>query len=177
MLRPLSQPQEGRHSMNKLDLKNMDFCPPRKWLAVPKNEDYAPQIFSLDDTGELEDGRLEFWPKEGLPLWPKWIRLFACHLCGFTGYCDSKGDDVYGGHVVEDTERGGYGVVCWRKDDAGWFVSWFNHPVLAASRISSEDHIIGHIHQPDSWSKILSDSEVPEEVAELLKTLSGEGLK
>ena len=143
--------------MNKLDLKNMDFCPPRKWLAVHR-ETGKNFIFTLSDVfnkyGKVCARHLGFLGDKSSDT-----PLYACDLYGFTGYCDSKGEEVYGGHVVKGEWAGlptrqKYRVVCFHRsalalydliDKSYWF--WNNWPNI-------QDHIkiIGHIHQPDSWS-------------------------
>jgi hypothetical protein len=147
--------------MSKLEMKNMDFCPPRKWLAIKKATGEIRQ-FTFDDvlegmiTSDLQDD----------------VLISDCHLYGFTGYCtsklgtsgNSKGEEVYGGQLCRRVCHGpvmhteAIGVVEWR--DYSWVLRC-NHHIAHLERIPPKElTIIGHIHCPNEWSK---------EVAELLK--------
>ena len=174
----VSQPKEGRHSMKKVDLENMDFCPPRKWLAVHKDGISTMDVDDIDKVTKTVSGwatlKGDLTTTDVFTTW----KFSECHLCGFTGYYDVD-DEIYGGHIIRTRYRNkaAYGIVYWAGTE------WYLRPISENWRgirplwkINPKE-IIGHIHIKDSWSKILSktlknegsDSEVPEEVRRLLE--------
>lgn len=154
--------------MNKLDLQEMTFTPPLEWLAVPK-DGRKPFTFTFKDIGREDCGSTEAQPQpfiwrqdsDSVGMWRK-CYLSDCHLCGFTGYTDSEGEKVFGGHLLKTEYRGVYyyGIVIYRKD--GWKFraisknwEWPRESDLGCLHPST---IIAHIH----------DKEYPEEVRRLL---------
>lgn len=163
--------------MSKLDLSKLHFTPELEWLAIPKDGSKV-FTFTLDDIRPTDCG-----PTIVMKPPYDYISVYDCHICGSTGYLDSEGETVFGGQILKRMVRTfpEYRIICWGK--MSFFCSvyypeghkWIDS-CLAPETIK-QSTIIGHIHISklgtngieSEWSKILSGSEVPEEVAALLK--------
>lgn len=146
--------------MNKNDLQDICTGPKQKWLAIHKSTADA-WLFTFDDIhNELLGAAIEAPEADG-----GFVFLKECYLCASTGYTDSKGDEVFGGHIIEFwtsfkmQRRYDYWVVCWNRKEGRWGLKSLSSGEWDYIDLQSgKGKIIGHIHQP--W---------PDEVKELLE--------
>ncbi len=169
--------------MSKTNLKDICTSAPREWLAILKGGSRSFE-FTLKDIKVDEDG---YQYIGGLSEHKYGVcYLDCCHLCGFTGYTDSKGSKVYGGHIWQDGRARinhffeGMWVVVWNEEKARIELQslvneadvWHSYEMV---NILKTGTIIAHYLMPKEWSEILSDSEVPDEVRELLEEGENDG--
>ncbi len=152
--------------------KDAQFSAPLKWLAVHK-ETGEHMTFYLRDVEQHKDGSgCVGGFVHNIITYRRW-RLDDCYLCGSTGYIDSEKEKVYEGHVCKRVCHGAVmhteaiGVIEWH--DYSWVWRCGTHIIRLGDIPSRELTIIAHIRIPSELSKILSDSEVPDEVRRLLE--------
>ncbi len=148
--------------MSKLDPKHMQFDAPREWLLIPK-DGCKPLEFTFSDLWQQREETLVHG-----------YRLSECHPpCGFTGYKDSEGSKVFGGHILAGFDR--LFVVKWdvvqidkiapdgtenRVDCASFYFEVLQggaplYPIICNFEGKHDLDtltIIAHILQPDGWT-------------------------
>ena len=143
-----------------IDLTKICTSARLEWLAIPKDGG-DPFEFTLEQvnrnyglsqierlTGDASKQQMAYC-------------LDDCHLCGFTGYTDSEGSKVYGGHVVKCSSRDDCKTTYWvtHWDGESWGMRLlpigdsFDMMISEFFDSSCETKIIAHIHQPNKWSK------------------------
>lgn len=159
--------------MNPKELRDLETAlrgsgsttPPLEFMAVHKENGKSMRVQAIDF-----DRRRVFIEESG--YW----NFSDCYLCQSTGYTDSEGEKVWNGDLVGGENKIGspfMGVIVWK--DYSWYVETCETHSMSwplwefdggwACRLKR----IGHIHIPSEWPKILSDSEVPDEVRRLLE--------
>lgn len=140
--------------MNLDELRKLATSAPFDYMAVNKETGYVT-YFDLFDVvnGQVMDvgapGRL--------------CDLSTCHICAFTGFHDSEGDEVYGGHILQDYDSETYWLVHWDSEYLLWTATILGPGMIAEELVkwnSAKLTIVGHIDQPAG---------LPEEVREVLK--------